>query len=642
MTSVFAAKVSGLYDTVSAACSSETGSLVEALERAADYPVAAVGSGGSAVSAEFLSSCRTWLQHSATAVTTPMAFALDPVLPKWGVWLFTAGGENADIRAAFQTAIKEHACRVEVITVRGRGLAAGVGQDDARVHVVPVTDQKDGFLATHSLTSTLTSLLLASDQVAGHGAAERGDRVRARAGILLAPSSLARTAETLAEAWDPGRDTLIILHDPALTAAAVMIETSCWEAGLCRTQRTDFRNFAHGRHVWLDRHAGETVLLALTCDRSVPFWESIRSCIPPTIPRMHFRFGAPGRHTLFDAILTSFGIVDGLGNTTGIDPGKPGVADFGRMIYDSRDLLVAIESEDAATRRKRRSEHRADEPSRTGAAWTSHRDEFVTRLGAAEFGALILDYDGTMVATDKRGNPPDGPVIDQLRMLLDGGVAIALATGRGGSVGEELRGCLPPEHCEQMLVGYYNGAHIVPLSVDIRNTHLEPDAAISHVYRLIRAEGGMFPNGWLPKESPFQITIGIDKFASPTDGVRRLTEIVGACPALRMVRSGHSIDICPVWAAKPRVLDAVRPRMADDRLQMLAIGDSGDRHGNDYDLLGGDFGLSVDRVCEREISCWNLLPGNVSGPDGLLRILGAMRLTGVGRAQLNVSSLRRP
>lgn len=642
MTAVFTAKLSGLRDTVSAACASELGALVEALERAADYPVAAVGSGGSAVSAEFLSSCRTWLLHSATAVTTPMAFALDPVLPKWGVWLFTAGGENPDIRAAFQTAIKEHARRVEVVTARGRSLADGVGADDARLHIVPVTDQKDGFLATHSLASTVTCLLLASDQVAGHGAAERGDRVRSRADTLLAPSSRARTIETVAEAWDPARDTLIILHDPALTAAAVMIETSCWEAGLCRTQRTDFRNFAHGRHVWLDRHADKTVVLALTCDRSVPFWESIRSCIPPTIPRMHFGFGAPGRHALFDAVLSSFGIVEGLGEMTGIDPGKLRVADFGRAIYNSRDLLVAIQSEDAATRRKRRSEQRTDVPNRTAAAWSSRRDEFVERLGAAEFGALILDYDGTMVETDRRGDPPDGPVIDELRRLLDGGIAVALATGRGGSVGEELRGCLTSEHCERVLVGYYNGAHIVPLSVDIRETHLEPDAGIADVYRLIRAEAGMFPNGWLPKESPFQITIGIDKLASPADGVRRLREIVGACPALKMVRSGHSIDICPVWAAKPRVLEAVRARIADDQLQMLAIGDSGDRHGNDYDLLGGDFGLSVDRVCEREISCWNLLPGNVSGPDGLLRILGGMRLTGVGRAQLDVSILRRP
>lgn len=641
MTAVFTSKLDGLPNTVSAACGNELGLLAEALEGAAEYPVAAVGSGGSAVAAEFLSSCRTWLLHSATAVTTPMAFALDPVLPKWGVWLFTASGENADIRAAFQTAVKEHARRIDVVTARSRSLVADTDADDARLHIVPVTEPKDGFLATHSLTSTVTSLLLASDQVAGHSIAKRSDRVQMRSENLLSSSARARTIETIASAWDSGRDTLLILHDPALTAAAVMIETSCWEAGLCRVQRTDFRNFAHGRHVWLDRHGDRTVVLSLTCDRSRPFWESIESCIPSTIARMNFSFGAAGRHTLFDAVLSSFGVVEGLGAAMGIDPGKPGVADFGRKIFDSQDLLLAIEDEDAATRRKRRSEQRADEPNRTAAAWSSRRDEFIERLGAAEFGALILDYDGTMVATDKRGKPPTGPVLDGVRTLLDGGVAIALATGRGGSVGEELRGCLSAEHCERVLVGYYNGAHIVPLSVDIRETPLKPDAAILDAFGSIRAEDGMFLDGWLPKENPFQITIAIDKLSSSADGLRRLREIVGSRSELKMVRSGHSIDICPVWAAKPRVLDAVRSKMAEGHLQLLAIGDSGDRHGNDYDLLGGDFGLSVDRVCEREISCWNLLPGNVSGPDGLLRILGGMRLTGTGRARLDVSVLRR-
>ncbi|MBH5371546.1 hypothetical protein [Bradyrhizobium glycinis] len=642
MTTVFSVKVNGLLKTVSEACASELGVLTEALERAADYPVAAVGSGGSAVSAEFLSSCRTWLQHSATAVTTPMAFALDPVLPKWGVWLFTAGGKNADIRAAFQTAVNEHARRIDVVTARGKNLVAGVGAEIARLHTVPVADEKDGFLATHSLTSTLTSLLLASDQVAGHRGRERCDQVRARSENILSAANRTRDIEAIASAWNVERDTLIILHDPALTAAAVMIETSCWEAGLCKVQRTDFRNFAHGRHVWLDRYADRTVLLALTCDRSLPFWETIRSCIPSTIPSVHFAFGAPGRHTLFDAVLKSFGVVEGIGAVTGIDPGKPGVADFGRLIYDSRDLLVAVQSEDAATRRKRRSEQRADEPDRAGRAWSSRRDEFIGRLEAAEFGALILDYDGTMVATNRRGKPPTEPIMEGLRRLLDGGVAIALATGRGGSVGEELRSCLSPEHCERVLVGYYNGAHIVPLSVDIRTTPLEPDPAILEAFDRIQAGATMFRNGWLPKKSPFQITIGVDELVSTADGLGKLREIVDACPGLRMVRSGHSIDICPEWAAKPRVFDAVRGRMVDDKLQMLAVGDSGDRHGNDYELLGGEFGLSVDQVCEREISCWNLLPSHVSGPDGLLRILGGMRLAGAGRAQLDVSMLRRP
>ena len=42
----------------------------------------------------------------------------------------------------------------------------------------------------------------------------------------------------------------------------------------------------------------------------------------------------------------------------------------------------------------------------------------------------------------------------------------------------------------------------------------------------------------------------------------------------------------------------------------MTIGDSGDLGGNDYELLYGDTGLSVDYVSKEFNSCWNYaLPG---------------------------------
>lgn len=94
MSAHFAGKIAGLTQTVRLAAAHDIGFLSEALERSSQHPVAAVGSGGSIVAAEFLSSCRSWLRHAPTAVCTPMSFALDPVLPHWDVWLFTASGGN--------------------------------------------------------------------------------------------------------------------------------------------------------------------------------------------------------------------------------------------------------------------------------------------------------------------------------------------------------------------------------------------------------------------------------------------------------------------------------------------------------------------------------------------------------------------
>ena len=66
------------------------------------------------------------------------------------------------------------------------------------------------------------------------------------------------------------RDTVLILHDGWGRAAAVDAETRLSEAGLAGTQLADYRNFAHGRHNWLDKNRDRTGIIAFVtpgCDR---------------------------------------------------------------------------------------------------------------------------------------------------------------------------------------------------------------------------------------------------------------------------------------------------------------------------------------------------------------------------------------
>lgn len=640
MTAVFSSKLDSLADTIELACRNDHGFLAEAMDTAALYPVAAVGSGGSVVAAEFLSSCRSWLQHAPTAVCTPMAFVLDPVLPQWGVWLFSASGENPDVRAAFQAATTEHSDRVDVITNRRDGpvALAGIALRKPRVHVLPVADIKDGFLATHSLVSTVTSLLLASDGVAGELSDERTAEALTAARDILRKDARDEVHGALVP-LSAACDTLLLLHDPGLTAAAVMIETSCWEAGLCAVQRTDFRNFAHGRHVWLTNRPERTFVLALTHDRTREFWTSLKAVLPAGIASAHFDFGPAGRFGLFAAVLRSFAIVEGLGLARGVDPGKPGVADFGRRLFAHEHLLKAVESENVATRRKRRAEIRTDRENRGQVSWPAKRDDFVRQFEEAEIGAIVLDYDGTVVPTDRRLDPPDSKILEALKKWISNGLVVAFATGRGGSVGEMLRGQLPSEIWSQIPIGYYNGAHIVPLDIDLERNPPDPDPVVAQVFSEICSTAGLFRGPWLPKRSPFQITIPIDKLVSPGEGARKLREIVALRREARIFRSGHSFDICPAWGGKRRVIEHVKRQLPGDGAAVLTVGDSGDRQGNDYELLAGNFGLSVDRVCDRDDSCWNLLPSEVSGPSGLLTILRALREIGGGRARLDISRL---
>jgi hydroxymethylpyrimidine pyrophosphatase-like HAD family hydrolase len=643
VTGVFSSKLDGMAATIEAACRSEHGFLAEAMEAAAHYPVAAVGSGGSIVAAEFLSSCRSWLQHAPTAVCTPMAFVLDPVLPQWGVWLFSASGDNPDVRAAFQSAATEHLDRVDVVTTRRDGALARAAMDlrKPRTHVVPVSDAKDGFLATHSLASTITSLLLASDGVAGALSDDRASKVLAISSETLNSRGRSEVRAKLQGAGLETSDTLLILHDPALAAAAVMIETSCWEAGLCAVQRADFRNFAHGRHVWLTRRPERTSILALTTGRTERFWASLEAELDQTFPRAHFDFGPAGRFSMFTALVRSFAIVEAIGLVKGVDPGKPGVTDLGRRLFAREDLLEDIENENVAIRRKRRAEAKADREQRGHVSWTTKHEDFVGKFARAEIGAIVLDYDGTVVATDRRLDPPDPEILSALEGWISKGLVVALATGRGGSVGEMLRKHVPVTWQSRIPVGYYNGAHIVSLDVDIEREPPAPDPSIERIFEELGSVPGLFRADWLPKRSPFQVTIPIDRLASRSEGGRKLREVVGHHREARIFRSGHSFDICPAWGGKRRVIEHVKRLLPSEDAAILSVGDSGDWQGNDYELLEGNFGLSVDRVCDRDDSCWNLLPAGVSGPKGLLRILRALRETSPGLARLDISGLAR-
>jgi hydroxymethylpyrimidine pyrophosphatase-like HAD family hydrolase len=258
----------------------------------------------------------------------------------------------------------------------------------------------------------------------------------------------------------------------------------------------------------------------------------------------------------------------------------------------------------------------------------------------------VLDYDGTMVSTQERLKPPAEGIVNKLIELVDNGILLAFATGRGGSVGEILRAHVPARLLGSILVGYYNGAHIVPLEVDIDKSPPDPDAIITNLHSRLSVEPGLFVDNWLPKKGPLQITVPFERFAVPAEGIERIAAVLdalstnsGGSRVARMMRSGHSVDIFPSWASKFRVVEEARRILNDSLATILTIGDSGDCQGNDYDLLAGALGLSVDRVCHRDSACWNPLPLGISGPDGLARILLAVRPLRRGAVRVDVAGL---
>lgn len=634
MSTVFASKLDGISETLSLCFQSNVAPLSRMLAQCAKQPIYNVGSGGSVILAEFLGQCRAQLGFAMSSTVTPLAFILENSDPAAASWFFSASGENYDIRTAYQHGVRDRTEDVFVLTNASNGPLAQLARDyGGNYFVSPVAEPKDGFLATHSVASSALSLVLACDRLAGRiDTQAREDQLRACVSRHLDASARAVLSDQLMAPLHC--DTIVLLHDPQMAAAATLIETSAWEAGLCSVQRTDFRNFAHGRHVWLDKHAQGTFVLALTSDRTSSAWHNIADALPESVDRYAVNFARAGRAARFEALAFGLAFIETLGLAKGIDPGRPGVADFGRRLFDSNVLNEIAASDDAQVRRKSRAVLRAD----TGLAvaeLSAARAAFVARIEAETFGGIVLDYDGTVVPTDRRLEPPVDAILVDIRRLIDAGLSVAFATGRGGSIGETLREKLPIEYHDRILIGYYNGAWIVPLTANLRTDPPPANPAIIEARRRLLGMADLFLNGWTPRDAPLQLAIPRANLVNEERGVLWLEEVLTDLP-LQILQSGHAIDIFPAEASKRDVVARLRLSLAVGGVAVLCIGDRGERFGNDHQLLEGPYGISVGKVCDRPDTCWNLAPVQAQGPTGLQALLQGLEVVGRGMAKLRV------
>ena len=623
---VFSAKLDETRRTIELVLAQDLRPLAAAIATGLSKTTIAIGSGGSAISAEYLGLCRGTLGAAPTLVQTPMEFVLaDGSLTDSEVFLFSASGNNPDILAAQRTAIARGVHGLHVVTTNVAGELARTCNNLPRtkLYVLPTADVKDGFLATHSLASSVTALLIASDVAAnGDGSAALGlDFLAAGEGVFAADNR-----ETMTECFASLRrtDTILLLEDPRLSTIGVLIETSVWETALCSIQRTDHRNFAHGRHVWLQHRPDDAMIVSLVGPESIGIWKTIEKSVPEKVRRFCLDVKSCGRFDNAVGMLRGLTIVEALGKATSIDPAKPGIGPFAGEMYDSRILLDVTKVLPSAVRHKRAAMAKADLPDAGSLALVESFDSLKARLRNATFRGLVLDYDGTVVSAAGRFDPPTKPVIDELERLLSGGMRIAIATGRGGSAGETLRATLPVNFHPDILVGYYNGADTRTLDVDIRTSPVPPAAVITEVGKWIDQNSDLFIPERELRRSPVQITIELSGIRDIVDFQRNFLARFGATSEVRMARSAHTIDVCLSSACKTNVFRKLTATAGITPESILCVGDSGNALGNDYALLGMPFGLSVDQVCCRTEAGWALFGAVITGPDALLHILKAL------------------
>ncbi|MBB1094231.1 sucrose-6-phosphate hydrolase, partial [Rhodopseudomonas palustris] len=445
-------------------------------------------------------------------------------------------------------------------------------------------------------------------------------------------SGAAAWKDATTQLWS--RPTTLVLHASSTRIGAIDLESKFTEAALGNLQLADYRNFAHGRHHWLAKRGETSGVLALVTDDDRSLAERTLALIPPEIPRAQLCFAGNASATALSALVAALRVSGWAGAARGIDPGRPGVPDFGRKLYNlplpravRAESLAALTARDAAAIARKA----GVAPERMAGAgeldrWRLALDSFRDRLRAATFAGVVLDYDGTIVDTRDRFVPASEVMCRQLERVAANGAWVAIATGRGRSVRRDLQARLPKTLWERVLVGYYNGAEIARLNDD--DVPDGSDGTCSALAPLAAALRNQPELAQVARQTErrYQITLEVTRAIPESrlwDLAQQIIMMTGTAD-VTVTRSSHSVDIVAAGVSKLNVL--IHLRNLTGSAPLLSIGDRGRWPGNDYELLRGPYALSVDEISVDPATCWNLAQPGQRGPAAALEYLSSLQV----------------
>ena len=622
----YAGELEALSKTYDWAVRTPTGNISEFAKRSADLPLYVVGSGGSLSVAAFAS----MLHQQAGAMSrhlTPLEFLeLDGIDGSYAVLIVTAGGNNGDILSAFDraAALGPELLGVLCASTGNRLTRKAQAYPQAIVHAASPPAGKDGFLATNSLLAAKVWL----SRAYADGFSFIGSLPDSPIPLLYDGTDKREFEEKIMGALQgmEKKDTAVVLHDGWGGAAALDAESKLVEAGLVSVQPADYRNFAHGRHNWLDKNGQRTCVIALVTPTCSKLAAKTISLIPKSVPVAELSSGFDGPAASINLLVKIMYAVKFFGAVRGIDPGKPKVAQFGRKIYH-----LNIPRNDARLSDRERTILLRKFPDiATGGDQTVQKaamlKKFVRRMERAKFGGVVLDYDGTMCDLENRPRGPSPEIGACLARMLQSKILVGVATGRGASVRDELRRIVPETHWRQLLVGYYNGADIGRLDDDLMPDKKSPTNPRLKAFLQAVQKQHALPENCQIDERPLQISLRSSGLSAADLMSEKAEDQTNG--GVRVVESGHSIDIIPTDVTKLNLLKRMRKESVPDDLQILCIGDMGKWPGNDFEMLKTKYSLSVDEVSDDADSCWNTLAGDVVGEAGTLEYLRGAKTYG--------------
>lgn len=581
-------------------------------------PLVCIGSGGSLSACHYAAMLYRQRNGVLAEAMTPLQlmYAGRDIIRDSKLLFLSASGKNKDILNAIKYGVKYNEAGMMSLTLRKNNPTEELLEKFPKVQrwCEDIPSEKDGFLATNSLVATFTLLCRSFNQVpVSNGISQE------------------RTYSTNYEFDLSAIQNFLVLYGAAGEPVAWDIESKLTEAALGSALLSDYRNFGHGRHHWFSKKGDNSCIIALITPVERELAYKTIGCLPKDVPVIFIETELETPAASIDMLLKAFRFVNDLGEARGIDPGRPGVPAYGRMLYNldyyklTNRILPKEKTIDVAVRRKL-----GDAGKENAALWEHYSracKRFVQRLNKGKYTTVALDYDGTLSAKDRESRYTNGlcdDIKDAFVKLLDNGVEIRIATGRGKSVGKSLKQSIDKKYWPQIKVGYYNGACLLTLGDEKKLEAFLDNSFDSELKELENELMRRISKDCINydfSERRQQLSIEGEMTAEESLIIYDICrEIIWdkQLTGIRVWRSSHSMDIVVFH-------EVSKLNVIENPDTTLCIGDYGSVEGNDYELLTSRASLSVDKVSKNADSCWNIAPSGVYGLDATLYYLSRMK-----------------
>lgn len=590
-----------------------------------DKPFYVVGSGGSFSACHYVADLLQYHGFFAKAITPLYIHQKRVRIFNTNLIFISASGRNTDILSSYESAVSQDPNIAISISLKVDSPLKKLSMEYSigKHYEFDLPTGKDGFLATNSLIAFFALL---------NEAVSKEKKREDTSSQSVSETQLSQIRFFVKKNFS--KKTFIVLYGSWGSSVAIDLESKFSEAALGNVLLSDYRNFGHGRHHWFDKQAKDSAIIMLITPSEEKLANRTIDILPKSIPHLKLQVDDTTSNGSMSLLIQSFHFVNEIGKRKKIDPGRPGVPPYGSKLYNLKYKTLLKSSRDFTSQQYLAISRKVQTPELLNEEelhlWNSGLKEFIKLLSITRFGGIIFDYDGTLCSSENRYKGMSSEISKAINKIVEKGLIVGVATGRGKSVREDFQNQVPQKYWDQIVIGYYNGSDIGMLSdVKIPDSTTEPHESLTLIAKRIE-EHPLLKQKLEMELRPFQLTI---KIANKIEWqyIRRIIAhilMTMNLPDIQMLESSHSCDIVvKTKASKLNILPICNEIAAKFNCsqEFLCIGDRGQWPGNDFELLSHRYSLSVDEVSPDIASCWNLADAGKRNTEATLDYLSKIK-----------------